>query len=389
MRAADGTSVKGSRGARAGRLVALVLINLGAVLVALFAVSEWFIARKAATTLLYQPNPHYRHDLLPNQVYRRDGFEYRVGPHGLRGEPPVMPKPAGVLRIAVMGGSSVFDFRVGRSWPERLQDELRGLGFTQVEVFNAGVPGFSTREVLPFYARKIAAYEPDVVLLYAGWNDVKIMKASQEELTLPEYPRLRPGARDPYAFLTAPRPLRNVYALQLLMQKLELRAGFVAENRAAPSPPTKEAGAAPLAETSTAGPSTRSEGWAKTPGVQYFRGNVGGFIEAVRSRGARPMVVAEATLHTAELPASERARIAYHFVGLDHEGLLAITEAEMQVARQVAEGSGVPWLDPRPGISGQPAYFHDHVHLTEAGSAALAMRLAGPLAELLQRGAEP
>lgn len=344
---------------------------------ALFAASEWFIARKAATTLLYAPNPHYRQDLLPNQVYRRDGFEYRVGPHGLRGDPPVMPKPRGVLRVAVMGGSSVFDFRVGRSWPERVQDILRAEGLGRVEVFNAGIPGFSTREVLPFYARKVAAFEPDVVLLYAGWNDVKYMRASREALTLPEYPRPRPGARDPYAFLTAPRPARNWYALQLLLQKLELRAGFVAEDTAAP------AAAPAAAPTST---STRAEDWARTPGVRYYAENVAAFIAAVRARGAKPVVVAEATLHAPGLPAAAQRRIAYHYVGLSPEGLLAVTEAMVAASRAATEAAGAPWLDPRQGVTGVPARFYDHVHLTEAGSQAVAEAVAAQLRPLLTPG---
>jgi len=344
--------------------------------VALFAVSEWFIARKAATTLLYAPNDHYRQDLLPNQVYARDGYVNRIGPHGLRGDEPVLPKPEGVIRIAVMGGSSVFDIRSDVGWPRRLQDILRNRGLGQVEVFNAGIPGFSTREVLPFYERKVAAYQPDVVLLYVGWNDLKYMRGSQEELTLPPWPRLKPGARDPYAFLTAPRPARNWYALQLLLQKLELRAGFMAENTAAPS------GAA-VAPVPT---STRAEDWAATPGVRYYAGNITAFIEAVRAHGARPVVVAEATLHWPGLPAAEHKRIAYHFVGLSHPSLMAVTEAMVAAERAATEAAGAPWLDPRPGVSGVPANFYDHVHLTPAGSRAVAEAVAGQLLPLLTPG---
>lgn len=355
--------------------VSLVLaVNLLAVVLGGFLATEWFIARKARTTLVYAPNPYYRQDLAPNQTYRRDGFTYRVGPHGLRGDPPKTPKPQGLLRIAVMGGSSVFDFRVGTSWPERLQAKLR---IGRVEVVNAGIPGFSSREVVPFFERKIAAYSPDVVVLYAGWNDVKYMKAFRRAVELRPYPTRAPGATDPYAWLTAPRPIRNWLALPVLWSKVRLRAGLVAEN----------SGAGPLvapraAKTTTAAPPA----WGSSAGVEYWKDNLRRFVRVTRAAGAAPVLVAEATLYDSSTSAEDRARIAYEYVKLSHEELVEVTEVMARASREVAEELAVPWIDPRPQVTGRSEYFHDHVHLSEAGSEALAEALAEALTRELRVG---
>jgi lysophospholipase L1-like esterase len=349
----------------------LVLTNGAALLIALFLGTEWFIARKARTTLIYQPNADFRQELAPNQSLRRDGAAYRIGPHGLRGEPPAMPKPPGTERIAVVGGSSVFDHAVSSSWPERLQVDLRHKGMDSVEVMNAGVPGFSTREVIPFFERRVRRFEPDVVLLYAGWNDAKVMRASIDKLSLSPYPPID-GGRDPYAFLRAPRPLRNWYALPLMFEKLELRfATRVVEN--GPSAPARAS--ASLAPS----PPTTAEGWMTTAGVAYWRSNLRRFIQAVRDARARPVLVAEATLVTADLPEIERRRVVYDYVEIDHPALVALNEAMVAVERAVAVEEHVDFIDPRASRNGRPEYFLDHVHLTEQGSAALAEALADRL----------
>lgn len=357
----------------------LVVVNLTAVALGAFLATEWFIARKAKTTLVYTPNPHYRQDLSPNQTYTRDGFEYRIGPHGLRGVEPVTPKPPGVRRVAVMGGSSVFDFRVGTSWPERLQTKLRDRGLERIEVFNAGVPGFSTREVIPFLERKIAAYAPDVVVLYAGWNDVKYMKASRSlpEVKLRPYPKPRPGARDPYAWLTAPRPYRNWYALPILWGKVRLRAGVVEENTGA-----APARAAPPAKTKTS--TLPPPAWADSAGMRYWEANLRRFVEAVRAVGAEPVFVLEATLYASDTSAADKARITYRYVKLSHEELVEVSDVMTETLQRVAAELRVPVIDPRPDLRGRSAHFHDHVHLTEAGSEALAEAVLPELATALR-----
>lgn len=366
-----------SRGWEIGRVVAF---NVGATLVVFFVATEWFIARKRQTTLVYDANAAYRHELVPGQRQIRGAVEYSIGAHGLRGVPPVMPKPADELRIVVMGGSSVFDFAVAPSWPERVEARLDSAGHRAVRVVNAGVPGFSTREVLPFFEQKVRAYSPDVLVLYSGWNDAKIMRASISSLSLPEYPSALPEHLDPYAFLRAPRPLRNYYALPVMFEKVRERLGAAGAPEVAVVE-TSDHASVPSMATKT--PTTAAR-WAATPGVEYYRQNVCRFVALARESGAVPVIVAEATLVSPSLPEAERRRVVYSFVSLDHASLVALNEAMADAARACAEASSVPFVDPRPRMNGVSSYFLDHVHLSEAGSEVLGEIVAEALGSRLR-----
>lgn len=94
-----------------------------------------------------------------------------------------IPKPDGVYRIIVLGGSTVEgDGATGSttSLPAKLQDILRSRYIaaarpqTRIEVINGGVGGyFSTQELL-LYISDLRHFQPDLVISYNGWNDLKL-----------------------------------------------------------------------------------------------------------------------------------------------------------------------------------------------------------------------
>jgi|GEM_PF-4941810 len=83
------------------------------------------------------------------------------------------PKPKGVYRILFMGGSTMYgtgshSFDSISSQFMRILEEKR---YSGIEVINAGVSGFhSSREFL-YFMTELYSYEPDLVILYGGWND--------------------------------------------------------------------------------------------------------------------------------------------------------------------------------------------------------------------------
>jgi len=94
---------------------------------------------------------------------------------GLRGR-ELTPPREGVLRVLALGDSCTFGFAAteDEAWPARLEVLLRaGLG-RDVEVFNAGVPGYSSFQGLGAAERWMSQVSPDVVLLCFGWNDSSI-----------------------------------------------------------------------------------------------------------------------------------------------------------------------------------------------------------------------
>jgi hypothetical protein len=96
---------------------------------------------------------------------------------GYRGAEVAVPKPAGMLRIVCVGGSTTvegYDDRM--TYPAMLQGMLREQfpqAADRIEVVNCGVIGLLSREELEM-RDEILALEPDLVIYYNGINDLRL-----------------------------------------------------------------------------------------------------------------------------------------------------------------------------------------------------------------------
>jgi hypothetical protein len=100
---------------------------------------------------------------------------YFINEHGSRGASFKLPKPPGVRRIVVLGGSTVFDLNAdeGFDWPHLVEKFLKENGHHQVEVINAGIPGHTSGDSLGRLYTEIWQWEPDYLIIYEAWNDIK------------------------------------------------------------------------------------------------------------------------------------------------------------------------------------------------------------------------
>ena len=94
-----------------------------------------------------------------------------------------VPKPDGVFRIITYGGSTTicFNLPTGQCWPKRLQDDLRSRGFTTVEVLNAGDAEWSLAHAYARAGTELEQLEPDLVILYSGFNEERNAFALKRE----------------------------------------------------------------------------------------------------------------------------------------------------------------------------------------------------------------
>jgi lysophospholipase L1-like esterase len=110
----------------------------------------------------------------------------------------VAPKPGNVFRIVMLGGSTVAGIGSADSFealPAALQDELRknyvpnGEASRQIEVINAGIGGYYSELVLLHYLSSIRHLQPDLVITYSGWNDLKLLnkKFHERGLNAPDF----------------------------------------------------------------------------------------------------------------------------------------------------------------------------------------------------------
>lgn len=94
---------------------------------------------------------------------------------GIRGDEILLPKPKDEYRIICVGGSTTYTSKVEdykSSYPDLLEERLHKMGFTNVNVINAGVFSYTSYETLINLQLRLLDLKPDLIIIYQGVNDV-------------------------------------------------------------------------------------------------------------------------------------------------------------------------------------------------------------------------
>jgi hypothetical protein len=137
----------------------------------------------SSDTYRLSENPLLRYELAPGAS---DG-ESAISAEGLRDRDIPPEKPAGTLRIAVVGDSIAYGLRLRReqAFPEQLEKLLNrafggpGLAF---EVLNFGVPGYGLAQVVETVRARALRFAPDLVLYAYCLNDPQEYSVELENL---------------------------------------------------------------------------------------------------------------------------------------------------------------------------------------------------------------
>lgn len=123
--------------------------------------SGWFDARQ------YDPKLFWV--MTPNIEFR---YNERLNSLGLRNR-EILDKSADSYRILSLGESSTFGTLVSskETYSYLLEKEIGVINDKNLEVINAGVPGYSSFQGLTFLQKHGLALKPDAVMLYFGFND--------------------------------------------------------------------------------------------------------------------------------------------------------------------------------------------------------------------------
>jgi len=101
-------------------------------------------------------------------------FTRTINSHGFRGDEFQNEKPDNVFRIFAVGGSTTNGAAADddKTWPAQLQkianEKTTG---KKIEVINAGIPGADSIKEYNMIKDKIPSLDPDLVIVYDGWND--------------------------------------------------------------------------------------------------------------------------------------------------------------------------------------------------------------------------
>ncbi len=122
--------------------------------------------------------PHARLGKVPRPHAVLDGQECSIAINGagFRGPEISVPKPPGTFRVACLGGSTTFGLYCSSNettWPGRLQHLLRETyPDRNIEVVNAGVPGYTLSSSRVNFQERVLPLEPDAIIVYHAPNDL-------------------------------------------------------------------------------------------------------------------------------------------------------------------------------------------------------------------------
>lgn len=293
----------------------------------------------------------------------------RINNIGVRGKDVTLKKGENDLRIISLGESSTFGFysRDEYTYPAQLEKLLQlklNTRYRTVEVINAGIPHANSDNILAFLKEELLGYSPDIVTLYAGYNDaIYVMDATRLQRLL--------------------RWLHGHVTIYVAMKRLIEMLG---------------------------GPELYSK-WARygtAPSPDYIANQI--HLHAVRYRdnleeivrlckenkvkliyimqGVNPLFERKndrslSFTYQESIAAAQGRLRAGHVLSSD-EVVLLIHGELMNVLEAVAGRSEIPVVDNRTILNEHPEYFASYVHLTEDGNAALAQVLQNSIMKTLE-----
>jgi len=303
---------------------------------------------------------HHRYlGYIPTPNYR-DG-KNRHNALGYRGDEIAQPKPAGEFRIVALGGSTTYTTRVDDyrlAYPELLETELKERGYTNVNVINAGVSAWESWNLLIEFQLRTLDLDPDLIVIYAGYNDLK------PRLVLPEAYRGdnsgRAGPLIERVYIPSWWEYSTFYRIGAIqMGWMEPHTSYNTVNSAPETYLADEFhaqlrdGTYPRKEFENI---TVKEILAANPPIYYQR-NIENLVAVARDRNI-DVVLATMALFTDP---------AIDYRAASEEYQIAIGEHN-EVLKAIATTKGTNLFDFAAVFPRDPQYFVDGVHVTEAGS---------------------
>ena len=291
---------------------------------------------------------------------------YHINRWGYRGRDFDVIKTPGTIRVIVYGGSAVFDLALpqGKDWPCRIEKFLHKDGFTNVEVINAGIPANTAADSLGSLFAEGHLFQPDYVILYNTWNDIKLFASDKPLLR-----EVKPYVPDDNPFLYYKnRPDRFCGEHSLLYNFLR----YVYFN--VKYKPGLE-GAARI----------KKKDYAINPNaLAQFKMNVEMFVDCARDAGAVPILMTQGSLIRQDNQEQDSFRLRYVEQIVPYDFSYKATQAADDIIRTVAKDKKAEMIDAKKlMVEKDQMLFFDHVHLDGPGSEQLAAIVGGKLKELI------
>lgn len=342
----------------------LVTLSLGEVYTRL--TKEYYTPEIIKTRSLQYSPALFTINVFPLKEQNIEKKGWFINSKGYRGKDFSRKKDEEKIRVIVYGGSAVFDPKVpnGKDWPCRLEAILMEKGIKNIEVINAGIPGHATFDSFGRLFSEGHIFQPDYVILYNAWNDIKYFSLEEPLLR-----KLKPykESRD-FRISYRGRLDRMLCKFSQLYVHLRHRYYKWKYNVGSEGAVEKVKHYREVSELS----------------LKQYRLNVEMFVDLAKNIHAVPILVKQARLVSHNNTEEEKTKIFYQYQQMQHQTLISSFEKIDDIIRDVAKLKHVPIADPSKQMTGKSEYFSDHIHLSDEGSKKLANIMADFLFTLIK-----
>lgn len=272
---------------------------------------------------------------------------------GFRNPELESPKPPGRVRIAFLGASTTWCAEVQgneHTWPHLVSDALASVvAPAKIDYINAGVPGFGVKRSQVNLKHRVAALQPDVIVIYHATNDlsheVRVMAVKQGIKSASV------GLESSASWLSNHSVLVNLIEKNLVVMRAQRQ--------------NTEGSEILKFEPAALGEEFRSELTELIRDAQSVAGLVVVPTFSTRMRAGQ----------SAEEQRAAMASALLYAPFMTHDGFVRGFARYNEIIRAVAKETGSLLVEGEHDIPGAASHFVDSVHFTDAGSAAMADRV--------------
>ncbi len=297
-------------------------------------------------------------------------------------------KPDGQLRIAILGGSAVqlgstFETTLPGSLKTLLREKYPG---RDIEVINAGIQSCVSRQSIAHFVFTVADYQPDIVILHDGVNDLGLPLTYESRPNFPYNFQALEAAWDAY------RAEHEASVFRLLLDRSHLAAALRARFGSA----TREQTMAGFAQGSALGPNAIpakqliGDAAFIESHVAAYLSNWKRLIELSGAYHYRPVCILQPT---AALDREFALIVTMKQYGLEQaaarewcEALsLLYAEASRQISALRQSYPEIVFLDLKDDLRPADKYFWDLVHVYDEINRQLAERIYEDMRPLIEK----
>jgi lysophospholipase L1-like esterase len=304
---------------------------------------------------LYKPDAFTGYALKPGVIINHPTLQTRNNSLGYRSREFVAKKPEGVYRVIILGGSEAYGHGLSDvdTWAEQLQKLFDGSGHKRIEVINAAVDGYSSFQAMISFSTRLLDFNPDLVLCYLGWNDIKY------------WPLLSPGRGFEETGLAERKETPSIWNRWLHCSYVYI-VGKALKNSFPPS----FLGYLRIKSETPYNPADSKDSLAY--GKYIFERNMRNIVHIAKGNNIKVVIVNQLNLISNGIQEDKRNKIRYI---LEEKDLIEALKQTTDLLHRVAEEEKISYMDLNTVMTPDLELLSDHVHATPKGSRVIAQKI--------------